>query len=534
MKPLKMAYAAAVLVAVVFIAWIAGCFPSENTRLKSDDLTVLAMDAQPGADGLMTQTAQLGPAFRLQQSVAFFTNHRGVRVYLNDECIYEFGFMSGAPEFVRSRGSLWHVVALPPGSDGSALRVELYAAYDNFDGVGVDVYSGPSANVKFNILWSMLPTIVCNSIVLFLGVAAILLHLFIWLRRISYGGGFLYVGLLAISVGFWVLCQNGVLQLIFPSAQVSYFFDFFVFFLFPVPFNLFLYSRCVDRKRWMALAQCWVYVACLAINVVCQLAGWVDMYDLLPMTHGVMLVNALLAAYLIWYETARRHNRNMRQFILPLLLALVCGLLEMWSFYRSNSTHTTYFLQVGVVVYLSAMMMIVINQYFEDLTERQKLAYYEKLANVDLLTEAQNRNAYESVLNDPASSAGIHAVVMFDINNLKAINDGYGHELGDEAIKACHRCICESFRGMGNCYRIGGDEFVFFMQRTEDMGRCIRSFEASIREAGAELGFSMDVAFGWALCDHSQPDALQRAVRNSDERMYENKLKKKRGPQAGC
>ena len=40
----------------------------------------------------------------------------------------------------------------------------------------------------------------------------------------------------------------------------------------------------------------------------------------------------------------------------------------------------------------------------------------------------------------------------------------------------------------------------------------------------------MDVAFGWALCDHSQPDALQRAVRNSDERMYENKLKKKRGP----
>ena len=534
MKPLKMAYVAAVLVAVVFIAWIAGCFPSENTRLKSDDLTVLAMDAQPGADGLMTQTAQLGPAFRLQQSVAFFTNHRGVRVYLNDECIYEFGFMAGAPEFVRSRGSLWHVVALPPDSDGSALRVELYAAYDNFDGVGVDVYSGPSANVKFNILWSMLPTIVCNSIVLFLGVAAILLHLFIWLRRISYGGGFLYVGLLAISVGFWVLCQNGVLQLIFPSAQVSYFFDFFVFFLFPVPFNLFLYSRCVDRKRWMALAQCWVYVACLAINVVCQLAGWVDMYDLLPMTHGVMLVNALLAAYLIWYETARRHNRNMRQFILPLLLALVCGLLEMWSFYRSNSTHTTYFLQVGVVVYLSAMMMIVINQYFEDLTERQKLAYYEKLANVDLLTEAQNRNAYESVLNDPASSAGIHAVLMFDINNLKAINDGYGHELGDEAIKACHRCICESFRGMGNCYRIGGDEFVFFMQRTEDMGRCIRSFEASIREAGAELGFSMDVAFGWALCDHSQPDALQRAVRNSDERMYENKLKKKRGPQAGC
>ena len=72
------------------------------------------------------------------------------------------------------------------------------------------------------------------------------------------------------------------------------------------------------------------------------------------------------------------------------------------------------------------------------------------------------------------------------------------------------------------------------MQHTEDMGRCIRSFEASIREAGAELGFSMDGAFGWALCDHSQPDALQRAVRNSDERMYENKLKKKRGPQAGC
>ena len=46
-----------------------------------------------------------------------------------------------------------------------------------------------------------------------------------------------------------------------------------------------------------------------------------------------------------------------------------------------------------------------------------------------------------------------------DLNQLKNINDTFGHHTGDELIIAAARCIEKAFGSMGTCYRIGGDEF---------------------------------------------------------------------------
>lgn len=527
MKRMKVAYALAILVAVGFIFWITTGFQAERTCLNSEKLTALQMQSEAEEGGLLVQTAQLGRAFQEAQELAFHTEHRCVRVLLDDVCIYEFGFAEGAPEFVDSRGSLWHVVPLPADSTGSELTIELYAAYRNLDAATVEVSYGATGDVKFALLRGMLPTLLCNSVVIALGVAAVLLHVALRLQKGAPNHGLIYVGLMAITVACWVLCQKGVLQLLFPNALTGYFFDFFTLFLFPIPFNAYLYTLCIGEKRKLALAECWVYVGCLCLNVFCQRLGIADMYTLLPVTHTAMLLNLGVAGYLIWHEIARCHNRDMRVFCVPLMLAMLCAMLELISFYRVDAFQTSYFLQVGVILYLCALIVIAVSHYFRDVTESQKQDYYDMLVNVDMLTGAGNRNAYESVLNDPERSAQILGVLTFDINGLRIINETHGHDMGNQAIRRCCESIREAFRGMGDCYRIGDDEFAFLARRTEDLGRCIRTFEALMRDAEKTLQFPVQVALGWALCDPQQPDALREAIRRSNESMDADKIRKK-------
>ena len=58
-------------------------------------------------------------------------------------------------------------------------------------------------------------------------------------------------------------------------------------------------------------------------------------------------------------------------------------------------------------------------------------------------------------------------VVLFDLDNLKVINDDFGHEKGDEALKLCYQCISQAFQNVKNCFRIGGDEFAYVYHSDE-------------------------------------------------------------------
>lgn len=86
------------------------------------------------------------------------------------------------------------------------------------------------------------------------------------------------------------------------------------------------------------------------------------------------------------------------------------------------------------------------------------------LAAVDSLTGVKSKRAYldaEALLNEEISS-GLDpefAIVMLDLNGLKAINDAHGHQTGDNFLKAGCRAICDIF-GHSPVYRVGGDEFV--------------------------------------------------------------------------
>ena len=148
------------------------------------------------------------------------------------------------------------------------------------------------------------------------------------------------------------------------------------------------------------------------------------------------------------------------------------------------------------------------------------LFIYLHFARFDSLTGLLNRQVYYSDMNDGTNK--IDYAVSIDLNDLKLINDSYGHDAGDTALKTVANVLKKKVGKNGTIYRIGGDEFVIFY-RNVDEGAVVHAIEA-MRNEMAKTPYVC--AFGYAKKEgvHSVEDA----VRFADREMYDDKAQIKK------
>jgi diguanylate cyclase (GGDEF)-like protein len=142
----------------------------------------------------------------------------------------------------------------------------------------------------------------------------------------------------------------------------------------------------------------------------------------------------------------------------------------------------------------------------------------------DALTSVGNVNAYNQKIKD---LYGTYALVMLDINNLKQINDKFGHKVGDEYIKGCCKLICNAFKH-SPVYRIGGDEFIVILQKVDYDNRqyiidkLTKTFDDLYNNTNIDLPYRYSMSIGMAI---SKPDMSVEDVYNlADKQMYNNKV----------
>ena len=171
------------------------------------------------------------------------------------------------------------------------------------------------------------------------------------------------------------------------------------------------------------------------------------------------------------------------------------------------------------------------NMYLKYMNER-----ITELAQIDTLTHIKNRAAYENKRKELQNNIDIipgyeFGIVMFDANDLKGINDVYGHEAGDEYLKNCCALICRVF-SHSPVYRIGGDEFLAVLEGNDYVDRDIllNKFQndmAKISKKATAPESKVSIACGMCIFDkndHKNVDDIRNAA---DEKMYENKKKMK-------
>ena len=116
------------------------------------------------------------------------------------------------------------------------------------------------------------------------------------------------------------------------------------------------------------------------------------------------------------------------------------------------------------------------------------------------------------------------AYISLDLNDLKQTNDSLGHSAGDELICAASNCMKFAFASYGKIYRIGGDEFVVWIQYSvSNLDSILQGFDATIHEWHGKHLNSISVSYGVVKSSEQDFDSVQEISKFADERMYQNK-----------
>jgi len=160
---------------------------------------------------------------------------------------------------------------------------------------------------------------------------------------------------------------------------------------------------------------------------------------------------------------------------------------------------------------------------YNSLLERHK-EFDNKLREVaenDSLTGLPNRYCYNEFLKNAPLEEKEICVLLFDINNLKYVNDTFGHAFGDELIKNSSSCIkgCFLDKEGKNCYRIGGDEFVAIIEN-ESLDSIKERLE---RFNSLQKDYNISIATGYSYSKSLKDVGYEKLIIDADKKMYINK-----------
>ncbi len=188
-------------------------------------------------------------------------------------------------------------------------------------------------------------------------------------------------------------------------------------------------------------------------------------------------------------------------------------------------------LGVGMVIVLLEKVLSDARSAHERLETTNKRL--EELVHTDPLTAAFSRHAFYGFVKKQGSenSETSGCVGFFDIDDLKWINDRFGHNAGDIAIRTVVKVIRDIIRAEDLIFRWGGDEFFVIMISMDAEMATMRMTKLERDLTGIMIdGISepIDIGVSWGFTDFSDISHLEDAINKADAAMYSRKLERKK------
>ncbi len=171
----------------------------------------------------------------------------------------------------------------------------------------------------------------------------------------------------------------------------------------------------------------------------------------------------------------------------------------------------------------------------KDITERKRAEEALKTLSIkDDLTGLYNRRGFFALAEQGLKAAqrmGTEMLLIYgDLDNLKEINDTFGHKEGDQALTVISRILKETFRESDVLARIGGDEFVMLALNGLETSaeKLINRFEQVLNDHHLQTkpSYKLAMSFGIACFNPKNPSSIDALLVEADKLMYENKQKK--------
>jgi diguanylate cyclase (GGDEF)-like protein len=162
-----------------------------------------------------------------------------------------------------------------------------------------------------------------------------------------------------------------------------------------------------------------------------------------------------------------------------------------------------------------------------DLRETQR--QLRVLADIDMLTQVPNRRHFEELAGAALDETGCAVLMLFDIDHFKRINDGFGHAVGDDALRLVARCARETLRTRDVIGRIGGDEFMLLLPGAS-VDDALHIADRITGRLDSERRASQSPALGlsFGVVSVEPAESLESAQQRADLALYEAKRQGRR------
>ena len=234
-----------------------------------------------------------------------------------------------------------------------------------------------------------------------------------------------------------------------------------------------------------------------------------------------LIVSDIMMPRMNGYELARRVRENPQTRFIPIILQTAAG---------SRAEDQRLGSEVGALGFITdpTDLDLLLARARTLLDFKSYLDTCEEQASTDHLTGLANRRRFERQLEREVARTARHgrpfSLITIDIDHFKQVNDTYGHEAGDEAIKTLARVLQQGTRGIDLAARIGGEEFAVILTETNLSGavEVAERLRVTLKSIEIQSVGQIAASFGVAECP-SQAETARELVARADAALYEAK-----------
>lgn len=340
------------------------------------------------------------------------------------------------------------------------------------------------------------------------------------------------LGIFIVVSGLWVFTDSKVLSVFTVEyggrihQNAVLFISYISLMLLPIVFISFLWNIMpISKKLWIIDS---LFILNLCAFVLASSLGMPREYALLFLVIHHTLIYILMILGTVYCIRNLRGTKNPEEkwLSLGLIFFLLFGGAALILFLLGFSDLYVIMYCAGFIVMIQYMIKLTVHQMLSTYNQSVKAELYKSMAYTDVLTNIKNRNAFiQEQYNNPVSESTCY--IVMDINRLKWVNDTMGHNYGDRLIHHSANVIFHSFCDLGDCYRMGGDEFAVVCRNTNEgaIQDAIANMYHLISEENVDSDVEISLSCGYAFGGNDLTNFTD-LLNIADQRMYQDKKSK--------
>lgn len=507
---------------------------SDSLEYKEANLSDLVFSQVKRGDEIIL--SNVVPEFDIDSpALIIYTIHSALKVEIDGEQIYEYG----TERYSQNKLMGYGYFAIPFLKDyiGKTITITMLVSEDNaFTDIHTP-YICNGLNFAKDLAIKKFYPLCINISLMVMGILVFCISIVFGLKnqtfvKLACIGGFSFL------ISIWSLCNYDLIYIFTYDPLVKAYTEFSTLYTCTIPLILFFWNDIKEKRKNGIAVMYYILLSAQVLftlfSFVSEATGLYSFPKLLIIEHALFIALALFMIITVAIDFMNKtYNHVALAFGIALLL--VVGLADIIRFDLQKYVAAfqgddyTSLACVGTFGFVICQLVDFYKGLNRDMMQLAKTEIYEKMAYLDELTGLYNRRKSEEEMDAIDASKIECGIFSFDLNNLKTVNDTYGHSKGDEMLKIFAEVLKETFEDKATLIRSGGDEFIAIIREPDENTRRYYSSKINdlLTEKSKDFVLPITVAIGYSNSSDSRNEDTKETFRRADARMYKQKARMK-------